>query len=163
MRTLAHCLLLAVACLALILSLPCAAQDSTQPDISGTWILNVAKSKIDKRFPITSQTVVITYSLPTIHFHYTTNGKDLDIAFTVDGKDHTSPNPAFPNAVTVLRANWKKSAFVTDNLSRMGPLGNTITSFVLEEHWTLSEDGRVLTKKTSSELDSDRIYVFDKQ
>lgn len=163
MHTLSRYALLAIASLGLILSLPSAAQDTDPSILSGTWVLNLAKSKIDKRFPITSQTLVITYSAPTIQFQYTTDGKVLPIAFTVDGKDHLFPNPAFPNAQTVLRASWKKSTLSTDNRSRMGSPGNQITSIVLEEHWTVSADGRVLTKKTSSEMDSDHLYIFDKQ
>jgi hypothetical protein len=163
MRTPFRFALLAVAGLGIILSLPCAAQDSGPSVLSGTWVLNLAKSKIDKRFPITSQTVVITYSAPTIQIHYTTNGTDLAMALAVDDKEHTFPNPAFKGSETVLKASWKKSALVTQNMSRVGPLGSTITSLILEERWTVSPDGRVLTKKTGSDFDSGHLYVYDKQ
>ena len=163
MRTLLRHALVAAVAFGLILSLPCSAQDAGPSILTGTWVLNLAKSKVDKRFPITSQTIVITYTAPTIEFHYTTNGKNLTIAFSVDDKEHMSPNPAFPNAMTILKATWKKSTLVTDNRSRMGSPGNWIVSVVLTEHWTVSPDGRVLTKRTESELDSDHLYIFDKQ
>ncbi len=163
MRTLSRYALLAVAGLGFILSLPCAAQDSDPSILSGTWVLNLAKSKIDKRFPIVSQTVVITYSAPTIQFKYTTDGKDLTIVWTVDNKDHSIRNPAFPNMETISKASWKKSALTTDNKSRFGSPGNQTTSLVREERWTLSADGKVLTEKTGGDNDWDHTYVFDKQ
>lgn len=163
MRTLIRHALAAAIGFGLILSLPCSAQDSGPAVLSGTWVLNLSQSKIDKRFPITSQTVVITYTAPTIQFRYTTNGKDLTVAFSVDDKEHMSPNPAFPNAMTILKASWKKSTLMTDNRSRMGSPGNWVVSVVLTEHWTLSPDGRVLTKKTEGDFDSDHLFVFDKQ
>jgi hypothetical protein len=155
--------LLVVLGLVFVLSLPCAAQEPDASILSGTWVMNVAKSKIDKRFPITSQTVVISYSAPILQMKYTTDGKDLMIAWTVDDKYHTVPNTAFPNSETILKASWKKSALATDNRSRMGSPGNQVTSIVLEEHWTLSADGKVLTKKTSADFDSDHVYIFEKQ
>ncbi len=163
MRTLTRQSLLAVAAFVLILSLPCAAQESDPSILSGNWVLNVAQSKLDKHMPITSQTLVISYAAPMITFHYTTDGKDLVVTWTLDNKDHTVANPAFPNMQTIFKASWKKAALTTDNSSRFGSPGNQMTTLNREERWTLSADGKVLTEKTGGDHDWDHTYVFDKQ
>ncbi|HXX43323.1 MAG TPA: hypothetical protein VEJ38_01245 [Candidatus Acidoferrales bacterium] len=154
------------------------AQESSPADLVGTWVLNLTKSKPDKRFPITSQTLVITYSGQTIQFDYTTDGKPLSFTYIVDGKEHTTPmpapppppngtkqppNPMFRDAQNIEKAQWKKGALEITVLSQMGPTGYSVTSTFLSEHWTLSSDGKTLTEKTGSDFDSSHLYVFDRQ
>jgi len=155
-RSLRH-ISLAVAALVFILALPCDAQDSPAA-LAGTWTLNLAKSKPDKRFTIKSQTVVITFSDPSIQFQYTTDGKPFSVSFTVDGKEYSTPNPAI-KGYTILKASWKKSVLDTQNVSSFGPGMN---SMFLEEHWSLSGDGKALTRKTGSDFDSGHLYVYEK-
>jgi hypothetical protein len=163
MRTLIRLGLFMVLGFGFVSSLPCAAQNSDPSVLAGTWILNLAKSKPDKRFPIKSQTLVVSYAAPMMTFKFTTDGKDLPVVWTVDDKEHMVPNPAFPNAQTIFKATWKKGALVTDNNSRMGSPGNQITTLIREERWTLSADGKVLTEKSGGDNDWDHTYVFEKQ
>jgi len=160
-----------------ILDLAAAAQTSASPDITGTWTLDLSKSKPDKRFPVKSQTVVITSSGQTIQFNYTTDGKPLSFTYVIDGKEHITPipappspdgtkqppNPMFKDAENIIKAEWKKSALDIVTISRMGPLGNNIDSLFLSQHWTLSPDGKTLTEKTGSDFDSGHLYVYEKQ
>ena len=139
------------------------AQESSPSDLVGTWVLNLAKSKPDKRFPITSQTLVIAYSGQTIQFNYTTDGKPLAFTYIVDGKERTTPNPTFKNSADIIKATWKKSALDVVNMRQMGPVGYSVTSTFLSEHWTLSSDSKTLTEKTGSDFDSCHVYVYDKQ
>lgn len=138
------------------------AQNAT-PDITGTWALDLAKSKPDKRFPIKEQTIVITYTNQTIQFAYTTDGKPLPLSYIVDGKERTMPNPMFPKSDNFIKAEWKKSALDIVTISRMGPMAYSVDSVFLSQHWTLSPDGKTLTEKTGSDFDSSHLYVYQKQ
>jgi len=170
----------ALAAFAAIFHAPVSAQQSSEnPDITGTWKLDLAKSKPDKRFPITSQTLVISASGPSLKFDYTTDGKPLSFTYVIDGKEHITPmpapppppdgaskqppNPMFKNAQNIEKAQWKKGALEITVMSQMGPLGYQVTSVFLSEHWTLSSDGKTLTEKTGSDFDSSHLYVFEKQ
>jgi len=133
------------------------------PDFTGTWALDLTKSKPDKRFPIKEQTIVITYTNQTIQFAYTTDGKPLPLSYVVDGKERTMPNPMFPKSDNFIKAEWKKSALDIVTVSRMGPLGYNVDSVFLSQHWTLSPDGKTLTEKTGSDFDSGHLYVYEKQ
>ena len=155
---------LAVAALGFILALPCAAQDSPAA-LNGTWVMNLAKSKPDKRFPIKAQTVVIAFNDPNIQFQYNTDGMPLAMTFTVDNKEHSSPNPdpKMKDAEIILKASWKKQVLDTQNMSRFGPLGYKMTSMMAEEHWSLSPDGKTITKKVTSDMGPSSLYVYEKQ
>jgi len=133
------------------------------PDFTGTWTLDLAKSKPDKRFPVKEQTIVITYANQTIQFAYTTDGKPLPLSYVVDGKERAMPNPMFPKSDNFIKAEWKKSALDIVTISRMGPLGYNVDNVFLSQHWMLSSDGKTLTEKTGSDFDSGHLYVYEKQ
>jgi len=158
MKKLRAPVLLAVAVLGFFLALPCAAQDSPAA-FAGSWTLDLAKSKLDKRFPIKGQTLVITFKDPSIEFQYNTDDKPFAVTFTIDGKEYSTPNPAM-KGYTVLKATWKKSVLDTQNMSSFGP---GMTSMFLEEHWSLSPDGKTLSRKTGSDFDSAHLYVYARQ
>ena len=80
-----HRLLLSIALGATLCSIA-AAQTATTPDLSGTWKLNLAKSKLDKH-TVASETITITSKDATIEFHYTTDGKEHAHAYIADGKE----------------------------------------------------------------------------
>lgn len=63
------------------------AQKSTAPDLSGTWKLNLEKSKLPKRTNIQSETLVITTSGISIQMQYSTNGRESTETYIADGKE----------------------------------------------------------------------------
>ncbi len=65
------------------------AQTATTPDFSGTWKLNLAKSKLPKKLPIKPQTVTIAADAHAIQFHFSTDPKDRLYTFVPDGKART--------------------------------------------------------------------------
>jgi hypothetical protein len=146
-----------------MLSLPLAAQDDSPAVLAGSWTLNLAKSKVDPKYPVKSQTVEISYTEPTIKFHYMTDGKPLDLIYTVDGKEHDAPGPAMRNMESIIKATWKKGMLYTESISRMGMVGTQTDSLMLGAHWSVSEDGKVLTEKTGSDFGGGHLYTFDKQ
>ena len=62
------------------------ADNSVQPDLSGTWVLNASKSR-----PATLGASDVATVTPTGQVieesHLTTNGKDSEQAYIVDGKE----------------------------------------------------------------------------
>jgi hypothetical protein len=81
-----HRLLLTLA-LGAAFSSPALAQTATTPDLSGTWKLNLAKSKLDKHNKIKSETITIITSGDTIQFHHAADPKDLLYTYVADGKE----------------------------------------------------------------------------
>src|SRR5208282_336068 len=72
--------------LAILLAFSALAQTATPPDLSGSWVLNLAKSKLGKHATIGSETIVITCPNSTIQFHNTTDGKESTVIYIPDGK-----------------------------------------------------------------------------
>jgi hypothetical protein len=145
---------------------PALAQDSATPDISGTWILNLAKSKLGKGADVRSETVVITLSASNVAMHYTVNGKESNRAYSyvTDGKEH--PFTEVQGGEDVVKAYWKKSALVIETIGRLkmpnSPDFDGSEGFHLKDRWTLSGDGRVLMEESDGG-DHKTVSVYDKQ
>lgn len=77
------------------------AQNPPNPDLSGGWTLNLAKSKLVKGNHLQSETLVIIYSGANIQFRYhaAPGGKDWRMTYTVDGKQHVIENLNDDNGV----------------------------------------------------------------
>jgi len=96
------------------------AQDSATPNLSGTWVLNLQKSKLAKGNHIRSRTVVITSSTSTIVAHFTASENNTDEStetYITDGKEHVIGTPI--NAEEVSKAYWEKSTLVVDVFIRL--------------------------------------------
>ena len=65
------------------------AQTTAQPDLSGTWKLNLAKSKLPKKVRIKPQTIRITTEDDAIQFHFSGDPKNRVYTFVPDGKVRT--------------------------------------------------------------------------
>jgi hypothetical protein len=149
------------------------AQNPGPPDFSGTWVLNVAKSKPNlKGF---SDTIVITVSGSNVTMRHTTNGKEWAHTYVTDGTEHVLITKGVERKGNVDKAYWKKSTLIAEMTGRL-PDGTE----VLREKakWTLSADGRVLTEESegvslspefriptdeSEVLDRKTVSVYDKQ
>lgn len=73
--------------LAVALAGPLFAKSSAPPDISGTWLLNLNKSKLAKNADIHSETLVIECSGSTITMRDNVDGKLSVRTYFVDGKE----------------------------------------------------------------------------
>ena len=64
---------------------------SGKPDFSGTWVLNLEKSRLDPRMHVEMGTITIDHREPQFHFHrlFVTAGKndEFSYALTTDGKE----------------------------------------------------------------------------
>jgi hypothetical protein len=156
-----HRLLLSIA-LGAALASTAFAQTAVQPDLSGTWKLNLAKSKLDKHNTIASETITITSKDATIEFHDTTDGKEHAHAYISDGKERQLADVKV--GYVVEKAKWKKSVLVIETSGRasasIGVGGSQL--WVTTERWTLSADGRTL-KQDSEGFDTRQTFVYDKQ
>jgi len=157
-----HRLLLSIA-LGAAFSSPAFAQTAAQPDLSGTWKLNLAKSKLDKHNTVASETITITSKDATIEFHYTTDGKEHAHAYIADGKERRLAE--VQGGYVVQKASWKKSALVIEQSGRADPsLGFGGTELWLTgERWALSGDGHTLTLDSKGFDSQRRTFVYDKQ
>ena len=145
-----HRLLLSIALGAALVS-TAFAQTAAHPDLSGTWKLNLAKSKLDKHETITSETLVITSADSYVEFRYTIDGKDYPHRYITDGKERSiaeGGRQVSPYIITMVKAQWQKSVLVIEVMHR------TL-------RWTLSSDGRTLTLDPDS--NGKLSYVYDKQ
>ena len=137
------------------------AQTATTPDLSGTWKLNLAKSKLDKHNTVVSETITITSKDATIEFHYTTDSKDHTETYIADGRERSAGN--VKGIEIRATAGWKKSVLTIDR----GPvmMGHTPEEAAVSrvtDRWTLSADGRTL-KQDSEGFDTRQTFVYDKQ
>jgi hypothetical protein len=145
---------------AIMLACSALAQTAASPDLSGTWVLNLAKSKVGKHNTITTETIVIANKDSALEFRDTVDGKQSPPrTYTPDGKEHTVLLTAESQVFT--KARWKKSALITESSARIvsGPASG-FEPITLKSRWSLSADGRVLTE----EIDDPRqTYVYHKQ
>jgi hypothetical protein len=131
------------------------AQTTAQPDLSGTWKLNLAKSKLDKQHKIKSQTIAITASGDTIQFRDSADAKDHVYTFIPDGKER--PFGIWDeNNDSVVKATWENSVLVIETTIRSGAqvLIHTI------DRWSLSSDGKMLLLDPNS--NGKLSFVYDK-
>jgi hypothetical protein len=150
--------------LAVTLAVSVYAQTAPTPDISGTWVLNLAKSKLGKRATIRSETVVITCSGSNVQIHTTFDGHDETHMYIADGKER--PFAVFQGGQDIVKAYWKKSALVVEMIGRVKSpdpsFGSTMDAFDAKDRWTLSPDSRVLTRESEA-FDGKTVSVYDKQ
>ena len=137
------------------------AQTSVTPDLSGTWVLNIAKSSLAKETAIKTQAVMIESKKSEIVFHYKTDGKKSTETYTPDGKKRVSVNMSLGQLNSV--ASWRDSVLVVESTLDIKVPNATVVVTGLKpvvDTWTLSSDGRTLTHDAN---DHKEIYVFEKQ
>ena len=142
---------------------PLFAKPSARPDISGTWILNIDKSKLAKGTDIHSETLVIACSESTITIRDDVDGKLSTRTYLADGKDH--PFAEVRGGQDFVRASWKKSTFVIEVSGRLKTPNSSLDGSEVwhtEDRWSVSADGRVLTEKSEA-FDTTTTLVYDKQ
>jgi hypothetical protein len=137
------------------------AQTTAAPDLSGTWVLNSAKSTLPKDSTIKSQSIAIENKKSEIFFHYITDGKKSTEGYTPDGKKHVSVKMS--SGQLNSSASWHDSVLVIESTLDIKVPNATVIVTGLKpvvDTWTLSADGRTLTHDAN---DHKEIYVFEKQ
>lgn len=151
--------------LAILLVVACGstlyAQKSTHPDLSGTWSLNLGKSKLSKKTRPKAETLVVTCSGTSIVARYVTDGRESTERYISDGKEKVVRE--VQGGEVISRAHWKGTVLITEAYARLKmpnqPLINGSDIIHVTEHWKLSMDGRELTIEIN---DPKQVSVYDK-
>jgi len=151
-------LLIAVT-VALAVAFAALAQNSAPPDLSGTWVLNLAKSKVPKHATIGSETLVIKCAGDSIEIASSSGGKQSLEMFVADGKERTKDTGS--GGQIYSKAQWKKSVLFTEIGGRVTTAGIGEYDFLTDkQRWSVSPDSHVLTREFD---DPKQIFVYDKQ
>jgi hypothetical protein len=128
---------------------------NARSDFSGTWVLNLAKSKLEPHSFVVSSTMVIKCLGTTVEIDDTTNGKKQSPwIYTTDGKEHFFQE--VPGGDELAKATWEKSVLVTRLIGRKAR-----PPFDFTDRWTLSSDGRTLTQQSTGRVK--QTFVYDRQ
>jgi hypothetical protein len=145
-----------------ILLLGAAAFAQSQPNFSGTWKLNVAKSDFGMMPAPENRTDVIAHTADGIQDKVSAKNQqgqqDFTVNFKTDGTE--SANKAGERDVK-MSAKWDGPVLVvTTKLDVQG------TEIVIQAKWTLSEDGATLSQAahvTTPMGEMDQKAVYEKQ
>jgi len=142
--------------LAVTLAAPVLAQDSTTPDISGTWKLNLAKSKPPNPLPSGSQTLTIVCSGDTVQFQFTISGETENKEYATDGLQHD--HQVIRDRRLVSEAYWTPSTLETEDLVFSEVDGQRLVD--RKDSWKVSTDGRTLTRESH---DSQTVSIYERK
>ena len=145
-----------------LLLLLCAAISLASPNFTGEWKMNASKSDFGQMPPPSNIVQKITHEDPSLKVASTWTGDQGEMTsnftYTTDGKECTNSSPMGEMKSTLK---WDGDVLVSESKADFQGNAATITS-----RWTLSEDGKTLTKKThfsSSMGEGDMTVVYDKQ
>lgn len=150
--------LLAAAAFAVV-SLSALGQEAAPPDLSGTWLLNPAKSKVPKKVALDPETLVIKCAGNSIEIATSAGDKQSRQMFVIDGKEHTKDTGG--GGQIYSKAQWKKAVLFTERGARL--TGNGVGSYEFltdKQRWSLSPDELVLTRELE---DPKEVLVYDKR
>ena len=149
------------------------AQDKN-PDYSGTWELDVAKSKLGDRARIEAMTLTVSQTATELKESSTTKraprpegdaqggggrpgggmgrggfggGGEMNATYTLDGKETTvqQDSPMGGQTPVKFKANFEKDGKLKLNSSRTFTSPMGEVSITTKETWSLSADGKTLT------------------
>ena len=152
---------LAVQCLLLTVLLSVSfgnTQKKVPPDLTGTWILDPAKSNLGSE--ITDYVLTIAHNEPEIRFSKKFKRGKREISeeavYYTDGRpqfgDGQTPNGPLPEI------RWRGQKLVRRTVTR--PRGSFELEFVNYEEWSLSSDKQTLTRKMTTSGPGLRAGVF---
>ena len=138
-------------------------QAQAKTDFSGTWKVNASKSDFGPMPPPDSRTEKITQQDPDLKANVASTGGPMgdmtyDVMYNTDGKETTN-NVAGGEFKSV--AKWDGDELVIETKGSING-----TDFTAKDRWTLSSDGKTLTRAShlsSAMGEADVKMVFDKQ
>jgi hypothetical protein len=157
-------LLLPMALMLLIVPKTSSSQGSGSPNLSGTWKMNISKSKLPKASKIQSEALVIQQDGIQLALHYDIDGEQSVENYAADKKEKVVREVTAAGSKIVAKAYWKGATFITETkivFSRSSPLG-AYEMMNTKDSWTISADGRMLTRKSQWD-DGQSVSIYDKQ
>lgn len=143
---------------------------AAEPNLSGAWKLNIAKSDFGQVPPPNSETDIIiemgnSLKIAVANDSDNTGKQTYLIPVTVGAAESATPSGMFPAdavfKILASKAQWQGATLAVDQKMNYQGSSGTIHSI-----YTLSPDGKQLTRQTHYSLDLgefDVTYVFDKQ
>ena len=134
------------------------------PDLSGTWEFDASRSHFESSKKGPPEQIKITYHDPQliIRRKVNLNGvvQERDLIYYTDGRGETNPtttwmstepnpkpNDAYRPALTTSKTTLSKDKIVTRSVSR-SYAGAAIIDFEIIDEYSISSDGKTLTKAT---------------
>jgi hypothetical protein len=141
--------------------------DQAKPSFAGTWKLNLQKSDLGQMAP-NSETYTVAQTVEEIKVTVDSDSQmgkiDFTFAAKLDGTETPLAADAFPAdspfRILTSKAEWQGSSLVITQTTSFQDSKGTLTST-----YTLSDDGKVLTKATHIKFDQgefDAKSVYDK-
>lgn len=137
-----------------------------KPNFAGTWKLNLQKSDLGQMAP-DSETYTVAQTADEVKITIVTAGQfstNYTFAAKLDGTDTPIPADAFPAdspfRILTSKAEWQGNSLVITQTSSFQDSKGTLIST-----YTLSDDGKVLTRATHIKFDQgefDSKSVYDK-
>jgi hypothetical protein len=113
-----------------------------KPNFSGDWKLNAGKSTFGEMPAPSSMTMKITHAEPKVTTATKSAGDmgefEMSASYTTDGAPTT--NQGFGGNPTTSTAKWDGDALSIETKGKFGD-----NEFTMQDKWSLSEDGKVLT------------------
>ncbi len=141
--------------------------DAAKPNFAGTWKLNVTKSDAGQMTPA-SETDTISQTADEIKVAIVADREQGKMAYSfpvkLDGTETPVPADAFP-ADSVFKLTSSKAEWVSGSLVITQTTNFQDTKGTLKSTFTLSADGKTLTKTTHITFDQgdfDSKTVYDK-
>ena len=137
---------------------------SDQPNLSGTWNLNISKSNFGQMSAPASQVDTIEDNEPLVKINEVQKGGmmgDVNVTTTVDTTGKETKTSGMGGADVTSTAHWDGATLVID--SKTSYQGSAIT---IKDSYALSSEGKILTETTHVESgmgNFDTTSVYDKQ
>lgn len=132
------------------------------PELSGTWVLNTAKSQNIGMMAALKDTIIVTQTARDIVIHHVTSFQgqagSRDVRYTFDGTTGTNDGPMGDRNDTVSK--WVGQRLVT-TWTKDGAVAGT--KAVMTETLSVSPDGKTLTFESVRGANAPVVMVFDKQ
>lgn len=142
-----------------LLALGALAQRAPTPDLSGSWVLNTAKSKVSRKVAPDPETLIIKCAGSSIQIAIYSGGKQELDTFVTDGKEHATDTGS--GGQLFSKAQWKKSVLLTEIGGRVTAANIGSYDFLTDkQRWSVSPDGLVLTRELE---DPKEILIYDKR
>ncbi|WP_188759202.1 hypothetical protein [Edaphobacter acidisoli] len=149
---------------------PAAATAAAQPNLSGAWKLNVAKSDFGQVPPPNSELEIIQQTATAITIAAANDSDDTGkqiyiLPIPIAATEASTPAGNFSTTddfkILSSKAQWQGATLVVDQKMNYKGSNGTVHSV-----YSLSADGKTLTRQTHYSLDLgefDVTYIFDKQ
>jgi hypothetical protein len=134
-----------------------------KPNLTGTWKINLSKSKLAPQHGPGIDRYKIKHSEPRVEMEHTFNGRSETYTYMTDGKERMA-NGSLQDGATRAKTHWDSDTLVIEKKQAIGSVG----AFVWISRFTLSQDGKSLVvtqhaSKSSFGAAFDESLIYEKE